>query len=61
MSPTKGKFVSLQDAADYYGVSTKSIRRWISDGRLEGYRVGPRLLRVRLDSLDAATTRLVTA
>lgn len=55
------RLISLADAADYYGVSIKTIRRWISDGRLEGYRVGPRLLRVRMDSLDSATRKLATA
>ena len=55
------RLVSLADAAEHYSVSTKTIRRWISDGRIEGYRVGPRLLRVRMDSLDSATRRLTTA
>ena len=55
------RLISLADAADYYGVSTKTIRRWISDGRIEGYRVGPRLLRVRMDSLDSASRKLATA
>ncbi|MCT1640540.1 helix-turn-helix domain-containing protein [Dietzia cinnamea] len=55
------RLISLADAAEHYSVSTKTIRRWISDGRIEGYRVGPRLLRVRLDSLDSATRRLATA
>ncbi|MEH6820909.1 MAG: helix-turn-helix domain-containing protein [Dietzia psychralcaliphila] len=55
------RLISLQEAGDYYGVSVKTVRRWIAAGRLEGYRVGPRLLRVRLDSLDSATRRLATA
>ena len=55
------RLVSLADAADYYSVSVKTIRRWIADGRIEGYRVGPRLLRVRMESLDSATRRLATA
>lgn len=55
------RLISLAEAATYYGVSTKTIRRWIADGRIEGYRVGPRLLRVRVESLDSATRRLATA
>ena len=55
------RLISLAEAATYYGVSTKTVRRWIADGRIEGYRVGPRLLRVRMDSLDSATRRLATA
>ena len=58
---SSSRLVSLADAADYYSVSTKTVRRWIAAGRLEGYRVGPRLLRVRVDSLDSATRKLATA
>ena len=56
-----GRLVSLEDAAQHYSVSVKTVRRWIAAGRIEGYRVGPRLLRVRLDSMDSAARRLVTA
>lgn len=58
---SSSRLVSLADAAEHYSVSVKTIRRWIADGRIEGYRVGPRLLRVRLDSLDSASRRLATA
>ena len=44
---------SLNNAADFAGVSTKTIRRWISDVRITGYRMGPRLIRVDLDELAA--------
>ena len=44
---------SLPDAADQYGVSAKTLRRYISAGRITGYRFGPRMLRVDLDELDA--------
>ena len=42
--------VSLAVAAQRYGVSTKTLRRRISDGTVHGYRVG-RLIRVDLDDL----------
>ena len=45
-SPTTPKYISQQDAADQLGVSVKTIRRSIAAGRLTGYRVGGRLLRV---------------
>lgn len=43
---------TIQQSADHYQVSTKTIRRWITDGRIEAKRVGPRLIRVDLNSLD---------
>lgn len=42
------KQISMQEAADTYGVSTKTIRRYIAGGLLTAHRVGPRL--IRLDS-----------
>lgn len=40
-------------AADYIGVSEKTIRRMIALGEITGYRMGKRLIRVDLDELDA--------
>ena len=45
--------LSLQQAADAFGVSTKSIRRWVADGRIKAYRIGSRTIRVDRDSLLA--------
>jgi excisionase family DNA binding protein len=44
---------SLANAADYAGVTTRTMRRYIASGRLVGYRVGPRLIRIDLDELEA--------
>lgn len=43
---------SITAAAAYAGVCTKTIRRWIANGQLAAYRVGPRLIKVDLDDLD---------
>ena len=53
--------ISLADAAEYLGVSTKTIRRYIASGRLTGYRTGPRLLRVDMTELDALLRPIPTA
>lgn len=47
------QWATISDAAEHYGVSEKSIRRWIAADLLEAKRVGPRLIRVNLASLDA--------
>lgn len=44
---------SIPHAAEYLGVSSKTIRRYIAAGRVTGYRAGPRLIRVDLNELDA--------
>jgi excisionase family DNA binding protein len=37
---------TIKQTADYFDVDVKTIRRWIAQGRLTAYRVGPRLIRV---------------
>ncbi|ADL71294.1 hypothetical protein SEA_MORROW_35 [Mycobacterium phage Morrow] len=44
---------SIQQTADYLGVSVKTVRRYIADGRLKAIRLGPRLIRVERDSVEA--------
>lgn len=44
---------TIKSAAEYAGVSTKTIRRWIAEGRLCAYRLGPKLIKVDLDQLEA--------
>ena len=52
---------SLTDAAEHARVSTRTLRRRISDGSLTGYRMGPRLIRVDLNELDAILRPIPTA
>jgi excisionase family DNA binding protein len=46
------KYLCLAEAADLHGVSQRTIRRWIAEGRITGYRVGPRVIRVSADELE---------
>lgn len=48
------RYAKLAEAADYLGVTDRTIRQMIADGRLTGYRSGARLVRVDLNELDAA-------
>ncbi|RZL77428.1 MAG: DNA-binding protein [Rhodococcus sp. (in: high G+C Gram-positive bacteria)] len=54
---TQRRLCSIPQAAEEYGVCSKTIRRYISAGRIVGYRMGPRLIRVDLDELDAILLR----
>ena len=42
---------TVRQSADAMQVSLKTMRRWISEGRVKAYRVGPRLVRVDRESL----------
>ena len=47
------RLVTISDAADRLNVCTRTVRRWIADGTLNGYRVGPHLIRVAPAEVDA--------
>lgn len=55
------RLASIAHAAAYSDLSNRTIRRYIAEGRLPGYRVGPRLVKVDLDDLDAITRPIPTA
>lgn len=44
--------LTIPQVAERFGVSTKTVRRWIASGDLPARRVGPRL--VRIDAADVA-------
>lgn len=50
--------LSIAEAAHRKNVSAKTIRRWIADGRLPAERVGPRLIRIHPEDLDAIGRRI---
>ena len=43
---------TVQSVALTRNVSTKTVRRWITDGLIYAERVGPRLIRIDVNSLD---------
>lgn len=45
---------TIQDAADYYKVNPRTIRRMITRGDIAAKRIGARIIRVDLTSLDQA-------
>ncbi|RFZ03850.1 Helix-turn-helix domain protein [Mycobacterium marinum] len=52
--PRRKRYVSILQAAEYLGVTDRTIRQMIADGRLTGYRSGSRLVRLDLHEIDAA-------
>ena len=46
--------LSVADVAKYLGVSSRTVRNMIADGRLRAYTLGPRILRLRRSEVDAA-------
>ncbi|ETB31467.1 excisionase family DNA-binding protein [Mycobacterium avium] len=48
------RWAGIPETAEYLGVSDRTIRQMIADGRLTGYRNGARLIRLDLNEVDAA-------
>jgi excisionase family DNA binding protein len=59
-APAPSRLVDLPTAAAELGVTTRTARRWIDCGRLAGYRVGVRSVRVDRDDLVALKAALET-
>jgi excisionase family DNA binding protein len=53
-SPARRRYCTINEAADYLGVTERTVRQMITDGRLVGYRMGARFIRLDLDEIDAA-------
>jgi excisionase family DNA binding protein len=54
-------YVSLDEAAEIMSLSTRTIRRRISDGTIPAYQCGRRPIRIRLDELEVALRRIPSA
>ncbi|CAN5516315.1 hypothetical protein BH10ACT6_BH10ACT6_01260 [soil metagenome] len=45
------EYGTVQDAANRFQVSTRTVRNWIAAGTIDAVRVGPKLIRVDLNTL----------
>ena len=54
-------YLSLEQAAEITDQSIRTLRRRISDGSLPAYRLGPRIIRIKLDDLQALARRIPAA
>jgi excisionase family DNA binding protein len=46
--------LSIRAAAKELGVDEGSVRNWLADGTLRGYRIGKRVVRIRREDIEAA-------
>lgn len=61
MADRTRSYITLAEAAEHLGVSSRTVRRYITEGRLAGYRVGPRLVKVKRVDLDDLMRPIPTA
>lgn len=55
--PPGRRLASVATVAELYDVDGRTVRRWIADGTITGYRVGKRSLRVDLAEVEAKAVR----
>lgn len=49
----RGRMVNVPAAAEYLQLSTKTVRKLIAQGKIPGYYISARALRIRMSDLDA--------
>lgn len=57
---TNRRLATIDEAAEYTRISTQTLRKYISDGKLRAYRAGPRLVRIDLNDVDAMLRQIPT-
>ena len=57
----KRRLASVSAAAENYDVNPRTVRRWISDGLITGYRVGTTLVKVDLDEIESNVVKPIPA
>ncbi|MBE7195009.1 MAG: excisionase family DNA-binding protein [Gordonia polyisoprenivorans] len=50
------RYASMQETAEYLGITDRTVRQMVADGRLRAYRNGKRFIRPDLNEVDAAMT-----
>ena len=53
VEPRHRRLIGISEAAEYANVHPSTRRRRMADGQLPAYRVGPKLLKVDLDDVEA--------
>ena len=51
--PIARRWITPGEAAEHLGVTDRTIRNYVAAGRLTGYRLGKRAVRLDLDEVDA--------
>ena len=54
LARTRKTYITQVEAGDILGVTDRTIRSMIADGRLKGYRLGKGVIRLRLDEVEGA-------
>jgi excisionase family DNA binding protein len=51
-------YIGIPESAVYLGVAEKTIRRLIRDAKLPAYRLGNRVIKIKIEDLETVLTRV---
>jgi excisionase family DNA binding protein len=54
-------YLTLAEASDILRLDEKTLRRYVAQGRLSGYRIGPRALRLSAEEVHELARPIPTA
>ena len=61
IAPVRRRWLTQAEAAEYFGVTDRTIRNYIARGQLTGYRLAGRSVRVDASELDKLLRPIPTA
>jgi excisionase family DNA binding protein len=53
------RYASVKTIAEIYDVDPRTVRRWISEGRITGYKIGAMLVKVDLNEVEEKIVRVI--
>ena len=51
---TPDSYITIIETAELLGVTDRTVRQMVADGRLKAYSLGSRVIRLRLSEVEAA-------
>jgi excisionase family DNA binding protein len=52
--PRKPRKIPKTEVCETYGISLRTVDRWIAEGRLKAYRIGNKIIRLDADEVEQA-------
>jgi excisionase family DNA binding protein len=54
VAPVPRRYIKDHQIVETYNISLRTVRRYLAEGRLKAYRVGPKMIRFDADEVERA-------
>jgi len=55
-APSISRLVSMSEAAEHLGICERTMRRYVAEGRVRAFKLGPKIVRFDVNDLDDLLT-----